>query len=71
MVIIVRMKRVLVSPGKYVTVSKQVSDKMARALAVTPFSAARVREIVAAEPKHSATVLVGESKPSRAKKIHR
>ncbi|MEY4561709.1 MAG: hypothetical protein RLZZ618_986 [Pseudomonadota bacterium] len=53
------MKRVLVSPGKYVTVSKMVSERMSRALAASPFTPARVREIVAAEPRNAGTVLVG------------
>ena len=53
------MKRVLVSPGKYVTVSKAVADKMDRALVASPFTASRVREIIAAEPSHAERILVG------------
>jgi hypothetical protein len=62
------MKRVLVSPGKGVTVSKSVADKMARALAASPFTAARVREIVSAEPPHTERILVGWTDRKRSRR---
>lgn len=61
------MKRVQVSPGQFVTVSKAVLDKMRFALKATPFTAARVREIVAAEPRNAGTVLVGDDEGMRRK----
>jgi hypothetical protein len=55
------MKRVKVSPGRFVTVSTVVAEKAARVFATGAFTPTQVREMAAAEPKLSGSgFLIGK-----------
>lgn len=55
------MKRVRVSPGKFVTISTGLAEKAARVVAVG-LTRDQVRELGSAEPKHI-KVMAGSKKP--------
>lgn len=55
------MKRVRVSPGKFVVVSQAMVDKAARVFASGAFTRDQVREMAAAEPKRANGVMLGKS----------
>lgn len=55
------MKRVRVSPGKFVVVSTALADKAARVFASGAFTREQVRELAAAKPKRASGVLLGKS----------
>lgn len=58
------MKRVKVSPGKFVTVSTAIAEKAARVFASGAFTATQVRDMAAAEPKlTTGGVMLGKPKP--------
>lgn len=58
------MKRVRVSPGKFVTVSTAMAEKAARVFASGAFTPTQVRDMAAAEPKLTGGgLLIG--KPAR------
>jgi hypothetical protein len=55
------MKRVRVSPGKFVFVSQAIVDKAARVFASGAFTREQVLELAAAEPKRANGVMLGKS----------
>jgi len=55
------MKRVRVSPGKFVVVSQAMVDKAARVFASGAFTREQIREMAAAEPKRASGVMLGKS----------
>jgi hypothetical protein len=55
------MKRVRVSPGKFVVVPRAMVDKAARVLASSAFTREQIRELAAAEPDSTSGVLLGKS----------
>lgn len=55
------MKRVRVSPGKFVTISTGLAEKAARVVAVG-LTRDQVRELASAEPKHI-KMMAGSKKP--------
>jgi hypothetical protein len=59
------MKRVQVSPGRYVTVSTEMAAKAARIFASGAFTAEQVRQAAVTEPQHAGNVLLGGSGKSR------
>lgn len=60
------MKRVRVSPGKFVVVSQGMADKAARVFASGAFTRDQVREMASAEPKGASGVFLGKSTAKRA-----
>jgi hypothetical protein len=54
------MKRVKVAPGRFVMVSKGIQDRIAGALAQSPFTKEKVDEIAKREPR-GVTAMVGPS----------
>lgn len=58
------MKRVKVSPGKFVTVSTAIAQKAARVFASGALTATQVRDMAASEPKlATGGVMLGKPKP--------
>lgn len=63
------MKRVRVSPGRYVVVSAGLAEKADR-VGSTVLTLDQIRDLVASEPKRATGVMLGGTKPlalSRAK----
>lgn len=60
------MKRIRVSPGKFVVVSQAMVDKAARVFASGAFTRDQVREMAAAEPKRASGVMLGKSTGKQA-----
>ncbi|HQC95016.1 MAG TPA: hypothetical protein PK306_04845 [Aquabacterium sp.] len=60
------MKRVRVSPGKFVVVSQGMADKAARVFASGAFTRDQVREMASAEPKGASGVFLGKATAKRA-----
>lgn len=56
------MKRVRVAPGKFVTISTELSEKAARVFA-TGLTRDQVRDLVASEPRRATGLMVGSAKP--------
>lgn len=56
------MKRVRVAPGKFVTVSAELSEKAARVYG-TGLTRDQVRDLKASEPRRATGLLVGSAKP--------
>lgn len=56
------MKRVRVSPGKFVVISAEMAEKAARVFA-TGLTREQVRNLQATEPRHAAGLIIGLSKP--------
>lgn len=56
------MKRVRVAPGKFVTISTELSEKAARVLA-TGFTRDQVRNLKTSEPRRAAGRIAGSAKP--------
>jgi len=56
------MKRVRVAPGKFVTISTELSDKAARVFA-NGLTCDQVRDLKASEPRRAAGLMVGLAKP--------
>lgn len=56
------MRRVRVAPGKFVTISAEMADKVARVFA-TGLTRDQVRDLMATEPRLATGLLVGSSKP--------
>lgn len=61
------MKRVRVSPGKFVTVSTEVAAKAARVFSSGAFTREQVEEMAATEPTHVMSGgLLGPRRPKRS-----
>lgn len=60
------MKRVRVSPGKFVVVSQGMADKAARVFASGAFTRDQVREMASAEPKGASGVFLGKATAKRS-----
>ncbi|MCE4540693.1 hypothetical protein LXT12_26010 [Pelomonas sp. P7] len=56
------MKRVRVAPGKFVTISTELSEKAARVFA-TALTRDQVRDLKASEPRRATGLMVGSAKP--------
>ncbi|WP_157275640.1 hypothetical protein [Pelomonas sp. Root1444] len=56
------MKRVQIAPGKFVTISPELAEKVAHLFA-TGLTRDQVREIKAAEPRFATGLMLGSSKP--------
>lgn len=56
------MKRIRVAPGKFVTISAQLSEKVAHVFA-TGLTRDQVRELQASEPRRASGLMAGSPKP--------
>lgn len=56
------MKRVRVAPGKFVTISNELSEKAARVFG-TGLTRDQVRGLKASEPRSATGLMVGSAKP--------
>lgn len=56
------MKRVRVRPGKFVTISTEMAERVAR-IFETGLTRDQVRDIKATEPRHASGLMIGSPKP--------
>lgn len=56
------MKRVRVAPGKFVTISAELSEKAARIFA-TGLTRGQLRDLKAGEPRTAGLLMAGSAKP--------
>lgn len=56
------MKRMRIAPGKFVTISAEMADKVGRVFA-TGLTRDQVRDFKATEPRFATGLIIGSSKP--------